>query len=82
MMTTGSLETLDDSFTGTISDDNIVRALNGAGKTWKAYAESLPYAGYTGCGSGYYVKRHNPLAYFSDAANSSEKWSGRSLLNW
>jgi acid phosphatase len=29
--------------------------------------------GYTGCGSGAYVKKHNPLAYFSDVANSSEK---------
>src|SRR5262249_43183465 len=44
-------------------------------KTWKAYAESLPSAGYTGC-SGYpYAKKHNPLAYFSDVANSSEKYN-------
>jgi acid phosphatase len=33
----------------------------------------LPSVGYTGCGYGAYVKRHNPLAYFSDVANSSEK---------
>lgn len=50
-----------------------VRHLLAAGKTFKAYAESLPSVGYTGCGVYPYVKRHNPLAYFSDVANSSEK---------
>ncbi len=53
MLTTGNLETFNDSFTGTITDDNIVRALTGAGKTWKAYIESIPSVGYTGprCGN-------------------------------
>jgi len=37
MLTTGKFETFDYSFTVTIADDNIVRALTGAGKTWKAY---------------------------------------------
>lgn len=73
MMTTGEIITNDDSFCATISNDNVVRHLLTAGKTWKSYAESLPYAGYTGCGSGEYVKRHNPLAYFSDVANSSSE---------
>jgi acid phosphatase len=71
MMTTGSLETLDDSFSGTISDDNIVRALNGAGKTWKAYIESFPSAGYTGPNVGTYLKRHNPFSYLSDVTGSN-----------
>lgn len=71
MMTTGSLETLDDGFTGTISDDNVVRALNGAGKTWKAYIESLPSAGYTGPNVGTYLKRHNPFSYLSDVTGSN-----------
>ncbi|HET9792584.1 MAG TPA: alkaline phosphatase family protein, partial [Candidatus Angelobacter sp.] len=48
MLTTGQLESVDDNFTGTVSDDNIVRALNGAGKSWKAYMESIPSAGYLG----------------------------------
>ncbi len=71
MMTTGEILTNNDSFCSTITNDNIVRHLLTAGKTWKSYAESLPYAGYTGCSSGYYVKRHNPFAYFSDVADSS-----------
>ena len=48
MLTTGQMETLNDSFSGTISDDNVVRELVKAGKTWKAYAESLPSPGYLG----------------------------------
>jgi len=75
MMTAGQVITNNDSYCSTLTQDNIVRHLLTAGKTWKSYAESLPYAGYTGCGSGPYVKRHNPLAYFSDVANSSEKYN-------
>jgi hypothetical protein len=70
MLTTGNLETLDDNFTGTISDDNIVRALTGGGKTWKAYVESIPSVGYTGPNAGTYLKRHNPFSYLSDVAKS------------
>ena len=70
MLTTGNFETFNDSFTGTITDDNIVRALNGAGKSWKGYIESIPSAGYLGPNSGLYLKRHNPLAYLSDVTGS------------
>jgi len=73
MLTAGAIITNNDSLCSTITNDNIVRHLLNAGKTWKSYAESLPSVGYTGCGSGAYVKRHNPFAYFSDVANSSEK---------
>jgi acid phosphatase len=70
MLTTGNLETFDDNFTGTVGDDNIVRALTGAGKTWKAYVESIPSVGYTGPSAGTYLKRHNPFAYLSDVNGS------------
>lgn len=73
MLTTGQIITNNDSSCATYTQDNIVRHLLTAGKTWKAYAESLPSVGYTGCGVYPYVKRHNPFAYFSDVANSSEK---------
>jgi len=75
MLTAGALITNNDSLCSTITNDNVVRHLLTAGKTWKSYAESLPSAGYTGCGVYPYVKRHNPLAYFSDVANSSEKYN-------
>jgi|KBSMisStaDraftv2_1062788.scaffolds.fasta_scaffold03319_6 hypothetical protein len=75
MMTAGQTITNNDSYCSTLTNDNIVRHLLSAGKTWKSYAESLPSAGYTGCGSGLYAKKHNPLAFFSDVANSSEKYN-------
>jgi acid phosphatase len=70
MLTSGLTESFDDSFSGTISDDNVVRELVKAGKTWKCYAESIPAPGYVGTDSGVYVRRHNPFSYLSDVQNS------------
>jgi len=72
MLTTGQMETLSDNFSGTITDDNVIRELIKAGKTWKCYAESLPAAGYTGADAYPYVRRHNPLAFLLDVQNSSQ----------
>ena len=74
MLTSGELVTqagwgLPDDFP--LSIDNVVRELTTANKTWKAYAENLPSAGYTGGDVYPYVKRHNPFAYMSDITNSS-----------
>lgn len=71
MLTTGQLITIDDSFTGTVDADNLARELLAAGKTWKAYAESLPSVGYTGGDVYPYFEHHNPFSYFSDVRNSS-----------
>lgn len=71
MLTTGQLISNDDSFSGTVSVDNIVRQLIAAGKTWKSYAESIPNPGYTGGDSYPYAKHHNPFAYITDVVNSS-----------
>ncbi len=71
MMTTGTVVTNDDTFTGTVSVDNLVRQFQKDGKTWKSYAESLPSTGYLGGDSYPYLKRHVPFSYFSDVANSS-----------
>ncbi|MGA8539075.1 MAG: alkaline phosphatase family protein [Terriglobales bacterium] len=73
MLTTGLSETFDDNFSGTISDDNIVRELVKAGKTWKSYAESLPSPGYLGSDSGLYLRHHNPFSYFSDVQNDGSQ---------
>jgi hypothetical protein len=51
--------------------DNIERHLLTNGKTFKSYAQTLPYAGYTGLYYNAYMKRHAPLPYFTDMANSS-----------
>lgn len=70
MMTTGQTVTNDDNFTGVFSGDNVVRELTSAGKTWKAYVESLPSEGYVGGDVPPYVKHHNPFAYFEDVINN------------
>ena len=71
MFTTGQMETFDDNFTGTISDDNVVRELVKAGKTWKAYEESIPAPAYLGPDQSPYVRRHDPFSYLSDVQNSA-----------
>jgi phosphatidylinositol-3-phosphatase len=73
MLTVGDLVTTNDLFTGTVTADNLVRALAGAGKSWKIYAESLPSIGYTGPNVVPYSKDHNPFAYISDVLNSSKQ---------
>ena len=71
MLTTGSIETNNDAFTGTVSSDSIPRAFAAAGKTWKAYLESLPSVGYTGGDVYPYFKHHDPFVYLADVLNSS-----------
>jgi acid phosphatase len=66
MLTTGQPIPADDAYTGVVSADNVVRELSASGKTWKAYAESLPEVGYTGGDVSPYVRRHNPFVYLTD----------------
>lgn len=73
MMTTGQIVTNNDGFNGPVDVDNIVRHLIQAGKTWKAYAESLPAVGYIGGDSGPYLHRHAPLTYFTDVTGNSNE---------
>jgi hypothetical protein len=70
ILTTGQAETFDDNFSGIVSDDNIARELVKAGKTWRAYQESIPSAGYLGADAPPYVRRHNPFSDLSDVQNS------------
>lgn len=70
-LTTGQTITTNDSFTGTVWADNLVRELTKAGKSWKDYAENLPYTGYLGGDAYPYIKHHDPFAYLSDVRNNS-----------
>ena len=70
MLTTGQLVTIDDSFSGTVDVDNLVRRFSAMGKSWKSYAESLPNVGYVGGDAGLYLKHHNPFSYFTDVVNN------------
>jgi phosphatidylinositol-3-phosphatase len=49
---------------------SLADALATAGKTWKTYAEGLPYPGFTGASDGRYAKKHDPFLYFRDVADS------------
>jgi phosphatidylinositol-3-phosphatase len=74
MLVTGEVLTNDDNQTPAsfpVSSDNIVRELMAGGKTWKAYAESIPSVGYIGGNSGSYLVRHVPLAYLTDVQDST-----------
>lgn len=71
MLTTGAIESTDDAFAGIVTDDNIVRALTAAAKTWRAYMESLPAPGYTGGDVVPYLRHHDPFTYFSDVLSSA-----------
>ena len=73
LMTTGQTITNNDAYTETVTANNLARQILTAGKTWRSYAESLPYTGYTGGDHYPYVKHHNPFAYFSDVRNSSSE---------
>ena len=64
-----------DSYNGVVSQDNVVRALTTAGKSWKTYQEGLPSAGYLGIDTGTYLQHHDPFVYFSDVQNSSSQAS-------
>ncbi len=70
-MTTGQAITNDDNFSGVVSTDNVVRELTVSNKSWKSYAESIPSAGYLGGDQGFYLRRHNPVTYFSDVQQST-----------
>jgi acid phosphatase len=73
MLTTGQIITNNDGYTGTVSVNNLARLALTNGVSWKTYAESLPYVGYTGGDRYPYAKHHNPFAYFSDVVNSSSE---------
>lgn len=71
IVTSGQYLTTNNDTTAVFNVDNIERHMISRGETFKSYAESLPYAGYTGLYWGNYVKRHAPLPYYTDMAYSS-----------
>ena len=47
-----------------VSGPSLADTLAPKGLTWKAYAEGIPRAGWTGAGAGRYAKKHVPFLYF------------------
>lgn len=69
MLTTGQLQTTDDSSTAIFNTDSIARRMLSANASFKVYAEGITQ-GYLGGNTGLYVIRHNPFAMLSDVADS------------
>lgn len=53
------------------STGNLGKQLIDAGLSFKAYSEGLPSAGYTGCSSGEYRRKHAPWADFPTVSDSA-----------
>jgi acid phosphatase len=69
-LTAGQTVTLNDATVKFFDVHNLVRSMQSSGRSWRSYQSKLPYAGYLGGNTGLYVKRHNPLAYFTDVESS------------
>jgi phosphatidylinositol-3-phosphatase len=52
---------------------NLADSLEAAKKTWKTYAEDLPYPGFGGGSAGRYAKKHDPFLYFRDIASAPRR---------
>lgn len=61
----------DDSCPHSFSSVNAGEELLAASLTFDGYSESMPYNGYTGCGSGEYARKHNPWVDFTNIPSSS-----------
>jgi acid phosphatase len=55
--------------TCSVTGPSLMDNLEASGRTWKAYAEGLPRAGWLGGRSGGYTRTHNPFPYFRAIAN-------------
>lgn len=58
---------------------NLGNAVQGAGKTWRAYSENLALVGSTACSydgsasTGLYVRKHAPWTYYSNVNHANER---------
>lgn len=52
---------------------NLARQLLDGGRTFIGYSEDLPHAGWRGCASRGYVRRHNPWVNFSNVPASANQ---------
>lgn len=64
-LVSGSTQGITSNCTECVVDaPSLADSLEAAGRSWKTYAEGLPFAGFTGADSGRYAKKHNPFLYF------------------
>ena len=55
------------------SADNLGAQLIAAGRSFVGYSETMPNAGFTGCSSGSYARKHNPWADFGNVPAASNQ---------
>jgi hypothetical protein len=53
--------------------DNLGHQLRKSGRSFIGYAESLPKTGFRGCGSGLYLRKHNPWVNFGTLPASTNR---------
>jgi hypothetical protein len=83
---TGQLDIsrMNDNATNTYDWPNLVDQLEAHGKTWGAYMDTLPYAGYTGAiypdatalppsGAALYTNKHDPFVLMDDVLNNPSR---------
>lgn len=63
----------DDSCPHSYSGRNLAAQLLAHGQTFAGYSESLPFAGYLGCTSGAYARKHAPWTNFTNVPASLGK---------
>jgi hypothetical protein len=65
---------MNDDAGNTFDWPNLVDQLESHGKTWAAYMDSMPYAGYTGAtapgSTALYSSKHNPFVHMADVLSS------------
>ena len=61
---------VDDSCPHSFAGLNLGAQLRAAARSFIGYSESMPSAGYTGCQSGAYARKHNPWVNFTDLPSS------------
>jgi acid phosphatase len=52
---------------------NLADTVEASGRSWRVYVEGFPSRRFLGNASGGYLKRHNPLLYFSDVVSSPRR---------
>ena len=56
-----------------VNADNIASQLEVAGRSWKAYMESMPKPCFTRSGAGDYAQKHNPFIYYDNIRNDPQR---------
>lgn len=58
-----------------VASDNLVAQLEAAGRSWKAYMESMPNACFIGNASALYRQKHNPFIYYDNVRTDPARCS-------